>query len=123
MKARFRLLCLCLGLATLPLLAAPQIATPPAKGGSETRRFEQGTSTNVSAGFVSPYCVSFHGRARPAAGLAFDRLDSAAIGGHEDTWEKVVAKVRAGDMPPAGARAPDASTRTAFVISLESTLD
>jgi hypothetical protein len=107
MKARLRLLALCLGLATLPLLAAPQSAPPSAD----------------RAAFIATYCLSCHGGARPAAALAFNRLDMTAIGGHEETWEKVVAKVRAGDMPPAGARAPDASTRTAFVTSLESALD
>ena len=104
---RFWLLCACLGLASLSLYAAPQAAPPAADRGT----------------FVATYCVSCHGGARPAAGIAFDRLDAASVAGHEEVWEKAVSKVRAGDMPPAGARAPEQSVRTAFVASLESSLD
>ncbi len=103
---RLRLLCVCLALVSLPV-AAPR---PAAQSPDRTT-------------FISTYCVSCHGRARPAAGLAFDQLDAAALTGHEETWEKVVAKVRGGDMPPAGARAPEGAARTAFVASLESSLD
>ena len=105
-----RTLCFCLALAalpTVPALAAAQAAAPAAGRGA----------------FVARYCVSCHGRARPAAGVAFDRLDAASVAGHEELWEKAVLKVRAGDMPPAGAPAPDRAARTAWVASLESSLD
>ena len=104
---RFWLLCACLGLASLSLYAAPQAAPPAADRGT----------------FVATYCVACHGAARPAAGIAFDRLDAASVAGHEEVWEKAVSKVRAGDMPPAGARAPEQSVRTVFVASLGSSLD
>jgi cytochrome c553 len=104
---RFRYLCLCLGLAAQPALAAPQAALATVDRGS----------------FVAKYCVSCHGRARPAAGVAFDRLDAASLTGHEDVWEKALRKVRAGDMPPAGAPSPESPARIAFVASLESSLD
>ena len=104
---RFRGLCFCFGLSTLPALAAAQAAPPAA----------------VRGAFVAKYCISCHGRTRPAAGVAFDRLDAAVVAGHEDLWEKAARKVRAGDMPPAGAPSPERSARTAFVASLESSLD
>ncbi len=104
---RIRTLCFCLALAALPALVAAQTA-PPAVG---------------RVAFVAKYCVSCHGRTRPAAGVAFDRLDAASVAGHEELWEKAVLKVRAGDMPPAGAPAPDRAARTAWVASLESSLD
>ena len=38
-------------------------------------------------------------------------------------WEKVIRKLRAGAMPPAGTPRPDATTHNALVSFLESTLD
>ena len=38
-------------------------------------------------------------------------------------WEKVIRKLRAGAMPPAGMPRPDAATRDALVSFLETTLD
>src|SRR6185369_12890824 len=38
-------------------------------------------------------------------------------------WEKVVRKLRAGMMPPSGAKHPDKSTTEAFVVWLENELD
>jgi mono/diheme cytochrome c family protein len=114
----FRTVCVCLGLASLPLLAAPQAVMRPAYAAVQAA-----PPAADRGAFLATYCVSCHGRATPAAGLAFDRLDAAALAGHEEVWEKAVLKVRSGDMPPAGARAPDTAARTAFVASLASSLD
>ena len=39
------------------------------------------------------------------------------------TWEKVVRKLRSGDMPPPGRRRPDKPTLDAFATWLETELD
>ncbi len=72
---------------------------------------------------VKTYCVSCHNERLKTAGLALDRLDFDDIAGSAEIWEKVVRKVRAGLMPPAGVRRPDARTRDTFVTSLETELD
>ena len=79
---RFRYLCLCLGLAAQPALAAPQAAPAAVDRGS----------------FVAKYCVSCHGRARPAAGVAFERPNTYGAGtgvtydpeALKVVWERVV---------------------------------
>ena len=84
------------------------------------------------------YCVSCHnervvrgGGAAPSAlvgqlravGLALDVLDPSTISDHAETWEKVVEKVRAGAMPPAGRPRPDEAVRQAFLSQVETALD
>ena len=84
------------------------------------------------------YCVSCHstrvvrgegpapsavvGQLR-SVGLELDALDPSDIGAHAETWEKVVRKLRAGAMPPAGRPRPDDALRDAFVERLEAALD
>jgi mono/diheme cytochrome c family protein len=72
---------------------------------------------------TATYCVSCHNERLKTAGLALDRLNFDDIAGSAEIWEKVVRKVRAGLMPPAGVRRPDARTRDAFVTSIEAELD
>ena len=58
------------------------------------------------------YCIGCHSQPAKAAGqeparkLTLDDLDVARVTGHADVWERVVRKMRAGMMPPAGARRP-----------------
>ncbi|MCY4075290.1 MAG: hypothetical protein OXH04_07680, partial [Acidobacteria bacterium] len=58
-----------------------------------------------------------------SVGLELDALDPSAVGEHAETWEKVVRKLRAGAMPPAGRPRPDDATTDAFVERLEAALD
>ncbi len=58
-----------------------------------------------------------------SVGLELDALDPSAVGEHAETWEKVVRKLRAGAMPPAGRLRPDDATTDAFVERLEAALD
>ncbi len=73
--------------------------------------------------FVDQYCAGCHNDKLKSGGLSLARLDPSHPGGHAAEWEKVVVKLRAGMMPPAGAGRPDATAVTAFVSSLERALD
>jgi hypothetical protein len=57
------------------------------------------------------------------AGLALDSIDVAKAGEQPDVWEKVVRKLRAGLMPPAGRARPDSASQEQFVSWLETELD
>ena len=81
------------------------------------------TAPSAHRDVVKTYCVTCHNERLKTAGLALDRLNFDDIAGSAEIWEKVVRRVRAGLMPPAGARRPDALTRNAFVTSIESELD
>ncbi len=81
------------------------------------------TAETPSKAFVDTYCVTCHNQRMEAGGLALDGLDVADVGAHADEWEKAVVKLRAGLMPPAGARRPDAQVMEGFTASLEAALD
>jgi hypothetical protein len=67
---------------------------------------------------LDQYCVTCHNQKLKTAGLMLDKADPAA-----ETWEKVVRKLRAGAMPPAGMPRPDQATMERFVETLETSLD
>jgi mono/diheme cytochrome c family protein len=69
------------------------------------------------------YCVTCHNERLKTAGLLLDRVDLGQIGAHAEALEKVVRKLKAGQMPPEGRPRPDAATLDAFVNTLETALD
>jgi hypothetical protein len=72
---------------------------------------------------VSTYCVTCHNSKTKAGDLALDTINTRDLGEHWESWEKVVRKLRARQMPPQGARRPDEQTHAAALASLESALD
>ncbi|HZL92631.1 MAG TPA: DUF1592 domain-containing protein [Vicinamibacterales bacterium] len=72
---------------------------------------------------VDKYCVTCHNQRLETGGLTLDTPDLANVAAHPDVWEKVIRKVEAGMMPPAGVPRPDAAARKALVANLEGVLD
>jgi mono/diheme cytochrome c family protein len=72
---------------------------------------------------VNRYCITCHNERLKTAGLLLDNLDVENISAGAQVWEKVVRKLRAGQMPPAGAPRPDKSSYDTFVSYLETQLD
>ena len=85
------------------------------------------TATSDLGRAINQYCAGCHNeRARTtatASGVILDQVDLTRVADHGEMWEKVIRKLRAGAMPPAGAPRPDATTHDALVSFLESTLD
>ena len=69
------------------------------------------------------YCVTCHNQTLKTAGLTLEAMDLGKVGEAAEVWEKVVRKLHAGLMPPAGRPRPDKATVQRFVSSLESELD
>jgi cytochrome c551/c552 len=69
------------------------------------------------------YCVTCHNEKTHTAGLSIDKLDLAHPGDNAAIWEKVVRKIRAGMMPPAGMPRPDRVALDGFASRLENALD
>src|SRR2546423_1546292 len=67
---------------------------------------------------VDRYCVGCHNEKLKNGGVA---LDSLTI--ENSVWEKVLRKVRTGEMPPAGLPHPEPAVLKAFTASIESALD
>lgn len=72
---------------------------------------------------LTKYCVGCHNDKVKTAGVSLSAVSTADVAGGAATFEKVLRKVRTGEMPPNGLPAPDAATRAQFVNWLESQLD
>ena len=72
---------------------------------------------------LNKYCVTCHNQRTRSGGLALDTMALAEIPAHDETWEKVVKKLRSGTMPPAGMPRPDLATYRATASWLEEKLD
>ena len=80
-------------------------------------------SAGPERALLDRYCVTCHNDALRTAGLALDNLDLDRVGDHADVWEKVVGKLRAGMMPPAGRPRPAGEASGRLVAYLETELD
>ena len=101
----------CLG--RTPLQAAQTGLSGPAAVATQRAVFKQ-------------YCLTCHNETLKKAGTVPIALDAEGlwdIAANAPTWEKVVLKMRAGVMPPAGVPHPDKPARAAFLGWLESELD
>ena len=56
---------------------------------------------------ITETCVGCHSDRGKAGGLSLQGYAVAAAGEHLETTEKMIRKLRAGQMPPAGSRRPD----------------
>ena len=72
---------------------------------------------------ITRYCVTCHNEKLKTAGLMLDKVDFDHIGDGAEVWEKVIRKLRAGDMPPAGLPRPNSAVVNGLVESLEKSLD
>jgi mono/diheme cytochrome c family protein len=72
---------------------------------------------------LDKYCVTCHNARLNTAGLQLESLDPTRAADHAQQWEKVVTKLRTGEMPPPGRPRPDAATYRAVADTLERELD
>ena len=72
---------------------------------------------------LDTYCLGCHSERLQTAGLVLEGLDVEDVGPNAAIWEKVVRKVQAGAMPPAGSRRPDQATYRGLIAALEDRLD
>src|SRR5712692_10195917 len=110
------------GLTSMPLVATNGGARPQAPPALSANA---ASPTPDAQAFVKQYCVSCHNERNKAAVLGFtlDTADATIAGEHGEIWEKVVAKLRAGQMPPATARRPDRALSDQIATWLEIELD
>jgi hypothetical protein len=81
------------------------------------------TPPTAAKAVLDTYCITCHNQRLRTAGLALDSLDVTRPGADAELWEKVIAKLRAGSMPPPGRPRPDAATYHAVAASLENDID
>jgi len=72
---------------------------------------------------VKQYCATCHSERGKAGDLSLASFDAAKIEDNGALAEKMIRKLRAGMMPPAGARRPEPAVINAMVASFESRMD
>jgi cytochrome c551/c552 len=72
---------------------------------------------------LDQYCVTCHNEKLKTGGLSLDKISLEHPADNAETWEKVIRKLRAGMMPPSGARRPGRAALDAFTQKLEASLD
>ena len=104
------------GVAFTPAGSVPTEAAAPSQSpGAVTHRasFER-------------YCLTCHTEKLKEQGkvpIALEGLDLGKVSANPEVWEKVILKMRAGQMPPAAVARPAKAERDAFLTWVESELD
>lgn len=73
--------------------------------------------------FLNGYCTSCHNGKLRTAGLVLDDGNVTNPAANPAVWERVIAKLRAGSMPPPGAPRPEAEVSHAAASWLEGEID
>ena len=98
----------------------PSVA-PPAAG--QTAEAVRATAPHQYRALLDRYCVTCHSDRLSTANLSLESLDVAHVAAGAETWEKVIRKLRAREMPPPPRPRPDDETYVRFVDWIESELD
>src|ERR1700679_2106126 len=76
-----------------------------------------------NAALIKRYCVGCHNNSLKTAGVILQGVDLSTVAGKEDLLERVLGKVKTGQMPPPGMPQPPAAAAAAFRQWLEQSLD
>src|SRR2546428_1622021 len=103
-------------------IAALLISVPTSARQNQTSGTAQ-PSQPIAKEVLDKYCITCHNQRLRTAGLSLDNLDVTRPASNPEVWERVVAKLRAGSMPPAGRPRPDAATYHTVAAWLETEID
>jgi hypothetical protein len=80
-------------------------------------------TTDEQTALVKRYCTVCHSDTIKAGEMSLTGFDASALTEHAERTEKMIRKLRAGMMPPAGAKRPEPSTIDALASALESAIE
>ncbi|HXG89147.1 MAG TPA: DUF1592 domain-containing protein [Vicinamibacterales bacterium] len=109
---------------TRPVTApSPASQRPAAMAAHQVAHTSTPMSLAEQTAVVKTYCVTCHSEARKVGGLSLAAFDPAEAGRAPDVAEKIIRKLTAGMMPPAGARRPDEATLVSLRDALITRID
>ena len=120
--------------AALPLTGSTTFAAAAASSPRPVAHAQSATASNsgsaesfqsaaLDRSLLDRYCITCHNERTQTAGLMLDQVDLDDLRANAPVLEKVVRKLRGGEMPPATARQPEQSLVDAFTASLVTALD
>lgn len=100
---------------------------PPEETTDRTAAVSDGVNTALSSedlnAVVQDYCVRCHSDRRLTGNLSLEDYDVTTAHESSEVSEKIILKLRAGMMPPAGANRPAGDTLRTLAVTLEETVD
>jgi mono/diheme cytochrome c family protein len=109
--------------AALLLVVGMLVSSSSTVGSHELARAAQPPAQRSPRQFLDTYCASCHNDRLNTAGLSLSGLNMTDLGASAELWEKVLHKVRTGQMPPAGRPQPALAVSHAMTTSLATALD
>ncbi len=107
-------------------LAAQQAARPVVTPVKPATSHAPASTTMLAAeqnALLKQYCVSCHNDRTKAGTMSLQAFDAATVLDHTELAEKMIRKLRAGMMPPAGSRRPAPEVLSGLASALETTID
>ncbi len=80
-------------------------------------------SAEAQKAIVDKYCITCHNTRMKAGGLVLAGMNFDTVAKDAEVWERVIRKLSARMMPPAGSPRPDAASHEGLVRFLETTID
>ena len=108
-----------LGFIAAPAAQAPRQSPPPRSAAAAAASASDAAATET----VQRYCAGCHNDRSKAGELSLVGFDVAHAAEHGETAERMIRKLRAGMMPPPGARRPEEATLAALRRALEDRMD
>jgi len=116
-----------IGTGTVALACALSTAIAAGRGSAAPARngpaIPAPLSLDAQRTVITEYCLTCHDNDKKKGGLTLETFDPARAHENGDVAEKMIRKLRAGMMPPAGADRPDAATVDSLAAALETRLD
>lgn len=112
------------GLGAVLIAASTQlgVATPPVESDLGFRRYHS-MSADEANDVMDRYCGRCHSDRQMRGNLSLEDFDATQAFDQAETAEMVIRKMRAGMMPPPGARRPDEAVLEGVMVALESRID
>ena len=80
-------------------------------------------SPEAQTAMVKQYCATCHNDRNKPGGLSFVGFDASQVAEHAEVAERMIRRLRAGMMPPAGARRPEGDGVLQLAAALERRID
>jgi len=116
-------------MAILPLVSLICVKTAGAQAQPSSSAAAPAATALTNRALLNQYCAACHNEKMKQAGqrsalaVTLDNLDVEHVEQNPESWERVVRKVRAGMMPPAGMPRPKAADFEAAIVYIEKDLD
>ena len=105
------------------MLKWPSVVCAVVAAGAVVGAGAQQAPTDSPQALVARTCVGCHNDRTHSGNLSLASFDVATAGEHADVAEKMIRKLRAGQMPPPGSRRPDETSLARLADALEAQVD